>query len=204
MVLWCAVAALVSLLGPSSVTAAQKRRQPHRRPSFHGRRLLHCSNAQLRPSSSNIATVTRATLCLVNRERAAHGLSLLTESRALDQAATHYSTQMVSDGYFSDTSPTGSTLRERIAESGYLGRKGRSRSAGVLDLAENLATASGELATPANIVSAWMASPPHRANLLRPVYEGSGIGVALGMPASSAGANQEPGATYTQYFGTIR
>jgi uncharacterized protein YkwD len=201
VVLFCALAALICLLGPSAAQATPKRRQPPRRPNLHIRR-WRCVNASLVPSRSNVRLVARATLCLVNRERAAQGITLLAENTALDHAASTYSGAMVSGDYFGDVSPSGSTLGERIAKSGYLGAP-RPRSARLQD-AENLATAGGELATPAKVVEAWMASPPHRANLLGADFVGSGIGVALGMPASSADGWHGTGATYTEYFGTIR
>lgn len=202
LVLWCTLAALLSVVSPPVAGAVPKRKQVLRRPNLHARRLLRCGNAQVMPNPSNLATVARATLCLVNRERGARGLSLLSKNGALDHAASNYSASMVSSDYFSDVSPSGSTLGQRISRSGYLGRGSRSRSARVLD-AENLATASGDLATPESVVRAWMDSPPHRANLLGADFRATGMGVALGMAGPEAGEVSEPAATYTQYFGAI-
>ena len=45
---------------------------------------------------------------------------------------------------------------------------------------ENLAWGTGRLASAQAIVSAWMASPGHRANLLRPGWNRIGIGALNG------------------------
>jgi uncharacterized protein YkwD len=63
-------------------------------------------------------------------------------------------------------------------------------------LGENIAWGSGAKASPKAIVSAWMASPPHRRNILTRKYRRIGIGVATGAPV--AGVN---GATYVTDFG---
>ena len=58
---------------------------------------------------------------------------------------------------------------------------------------------TGDLATAAEIHRAWMDSPGHRANILRPQFREIGIGIALG----AAGAGPD-GATYTADFGARR
>jgi uncharacterized protein YkwD len=45
---------------------------------------------------------------------------------------------------------------------------------------ENLAWGSGSYAEPATIISEWLASPEHRANLLRPGWTRIGIGLVRG------------------------
>ena len=66
-------------------------------------------------------------------------------------------------------------------------------------LGENLAWGTGRLATPREIMRAWMDSPGHRANIVKRSYREIGIGVVTGVP-SDRGA----GATYTADFGVIR
>ena len=46
---------------------------------------------------------------------------------------------------------------------------------------------------------AWMASPGHRANVLRRSFRELGIGIAAGMPTDPAS-----GATYTADYGARR
>ena len=55
-------------------------------------------------------------------------------------------------------------------------------------IAENLAWGSGPLGSPHAIVSAWMNSPPHRANLLHPRFRMIGIGTPVGNFAGYNGA----------------
>src|SRR5688500_18919292 len=64
---------------------------------------------------------------------------------------------------------------------------------------ENLSWGTGDLATPASIVAAWMNSTGHRENILRADYREIGFGVVLGNPRSTDGA----GATYTTNFGAV-
>lgn len=75
----------------------------------------------------------------------------------------------------------------RIRRTGYRGRL----------LGENIAWGSLEYSTPAAIVSLWMHSPEHRANILRRRFTQIGIGVALGAPERDVGQ----AATYTTDFG---
>jgi uncharacterized protein YkwD len=97
---------------------------------------------------------------------------------------------MVRLGFFAHVSPSGSSFIQRIVSAGY-GRWTR--------LAENLGWGAGLRATPEGIVQAWMASPPHRHNLLDRRLRQIGVGIALGAPAITS--EQAPAATYTADFG---
>lgn len=55
-------------------------------------------------------------------------------------------------------------------------------------LGEDLAWAPPGAAAAGRIVRAWLASPEHRANLLRPGFERIGIGTARGTFAGQPGA----------------
>ncbi len=154
-----------------------------------------CSNTELTPTSSNLAEVRAATLCLINRERAQHGEAPLSENAHLLATAQGHSEDMVSRNYFSHTTPTGEAFDTRILASGYV-----SPSQGY-ELGENIDCATSYLATPAATVSAWMNSPEHRENILNGEYRDSGIGVAAAAPESFSGG--QAGATYTQDFGII-
>jgi uncharacterized protein YkwD len=150
-----------------------------------------CPGASDRPSAGNAVEVRSATLCLLNRERLAHGLGRLHEHRSLEHAATTYAGLMVRDDFFGHVSPGGSTMAQRIKRTSYLnGTHGWS-------LGENLAWGSGSSSTPAQIVNAWMHSPPHRANILNGAFREIGIGVASGAPTGHGDA----GATYVNEFG---
>jgi uncharacterized protein YkwD len=63
----------------------------------------------------------------------------------------------------------------------------RFHAAGPL-LGENLAWGTGEYGTPRGIVNAWLASPAHRANLLRPGFRRIGLGELQTRFQGAAGA----------------
>ena len=151
-----------------------------------------CAHADTVPSARRVGSARAAVLCLVNRERAARGLRGLRADARLDRAAAAHSLDMVRHRYFDHTSPTGSTPLGRVRASGYLAHA-RAWMAG-----ENIAWGVGRLAAPAAIVSAWMHSPGHRANILRPQFREVGTGVVAGVPAAGV---RLTGATYTQDFG---
>ncbi len=155
-----------------------------------------CPNANLTPQPSNLGLVRAAVLCLVDQERASHGEPALQPSAALGRAAQDHSRDMAEQDYFSHVAPNGETPLERMRASGYL----PSSEDGYV-VGENIAWGTLWLATPQAIVSAWMASPGHRANILDAAYRETGIGVFPHAPASLA--EGQAGAIYTQDFGTV-
>jgi uncharacterized protein YkwD len=144
-----------------------------------------CRHADEVPTS--VAGARSATLCLLNAQRSRHGLSPLSSQGRLQRAATAYSRKMVTQHFFDHVGPDGSTLQQRIASAGY---------GGWSTIGENIAWGSGRLATPATIVTEWMHSPGHRANILRPAFRQIGIGIATGAPLRVSGA----AAVYTTDF----
>jgi uncharacterized protein YkwD len=152
-----------------------------------------CSGADAMPSGANGPKIRKATLCLLNKQRRAHGLSSLRGNGKLRGAATDYSKLMVRLSFFSHVSPTGSTLQSRVQGTHYLDGA-RSWSIG-----ENIAWGTGSLGTPRGIVRAWMNSPGHRANILNGSFRDIGIGVATGAPVALGAA--AGGGTYTTDFG---
>jgi len=64
-------------------------------------------------------------------------------------------------------------------------------------VAENIAWGQGKHGSPAAIVAAWMASPPHRETILTEGMRDVGIGVRPGKP----GDRQSSAASYTADFG---
>src|SRR3954471_11418594 len=73
-----------------------------------------CPGANLTPTVAHAAQARRATLCLVNRQRARHGLRHLRLHRSLNHAATKYARLMVTKHFFDHVSPAGSTMPQRI------------------------------------------------------------------------------------------
>lgn len=149
-----------------------------------------CPGADLRPAQDNMAQVADATLCLLNAERAGHGLGPLSEQGELTKASRAFSALMVDQHFFAHVSPDGGTLTDRLEVSGYLARPGG------WTVGENIAWGESYLASPARIVQAWMDSPPHRENILSAEFEEIGLGIVTGVPSST-----NAGATYTTDFG---
>jgi uncharacterized protein YkwD len=189
--------ALATLLcACSSVGVASAQAARHGVRSAHSASVGVCVGADETPDAENLASIRAATLCLINRERAAHGERALVTNTRLEAAAQGHSNSMVADDYFEHVAPNGLTPLARVRAAGYL----RNPRAGYA-IGENIACGTLWLATPQSIVSAWMNSPGHRANILNPRYRETGIGVSPQAPASQSGG--QSGATYTQDFGVI-
>jgi uncharacterized protein YkwD len=133
-----------------------------------------------------------ATLCLINRERRAHGLVPLRGNARLGRAAGRHAADMVRRGYFSHVSPEGQTFVDRLRDAGYLGRCAWS-------VGETLAWGSGTESSPRSRVQEWMHSAPHRAVLLGRSYREAGIAVLTGSPRDGT-----LGSTYVGEFGRRR
>jgi uncharacterized protein YkwD len=155
-----------------------------------------CQNTELIPTPSNIELVRAAVLCLINRERAQNGEPPLALNAELQQAAESHSQELVSADYFEHVSPSGVTPVDRIRATGYI----PSENVGYV-IGENLAWGTLNLATPQSVVSAWIGSPGHLANILEAQYTDTGVGVMAAVPPSLSGG--EAGATYAEEFGVI-
>ena len=105
---------------------------------------------------------------LANNERKIESISPLTVSPLLNDAAQAKAMDMASKGYFAHTSPEGRTPWYWLDQAGY-----RYQYAG-----ENLAI---NFTTSAEVVHAWMASPTHRANIVKGNYTEVGTGMATGI-----------------------
>jgi uncharacterized protein YkwD len=164
-------------------------------PRDSNHRLDPCGAVDERPQQSGLQAASDATVCLVNRERTSRGLPALRENSLLSQASKEHSDEMVRINYFEHTSPDGRSVGDRLRAVGY--SRGFSASGG-----ENIAYGVGGKGTPASIVKAWMHSPGHRADILRPAFTEIGIGIALGAPEVPRGVQGES-ATYTTDFGGV-
>jgi uncharacterized protein YkwD len=147
-----------------------------------------CPSPPVPRTAAATRTARAAVLCLLNRERALRGLAGLTESRRLRAAAFGYAGRMVRRQYFAHDR-TGMT--RRIRRTGFL------RHHRYWTIGENLGWGSGTIGAPAGMVRAWMASPPHRRNILNRSFRQIGIGVVAGVPLRGV-----HGATYVTDFGS--
>ena len=100
---------------------------------------------------------------LVNAQRAQNGLKPLAENWELSRVARYKSADMASRRYFSHESPTYGSPYQMMRSFGI-----SFRFAG-----ENIAYGQR---TPAAVVSAWMNSSGHRANILSSSYTQIGVG----------------------------
>jgi uncharacterized protein YkwD len=140
------------------------------------------------PHKGSMRVFRRETLCLINRERARHHMRPLRLNKRLTRASLRHSRNMVRKRYFEH-----GNFVARIVNARYVKRRQR------WALAENIAWGTGSLATPAQIVAAWMRSPGHRANILNRRFRDIGIGIGVGAPAAVHAAARA--ATYTTDFG---
>jgi uncharacterized protein YkwD len=152
-----------------------------------------CAGADVVPTSATAPAAVSTTLCLVNAERAEHGLKPVTLDGKLTRAARHMSTDMIRRNFLSHVTPTGGTLTTRLAKVDYQSAT-QDWSAG-----EIIGAGTGGLSTPAELMATWLDSPPHRAALLDRTFTHFGAGVAVGAPAADGTSR----AAYTVEFGTI-
>jgi uncharacterized protein YkwD len=153
-----------------------------------------CKGTNLRPSRANAATIDAATLCLIDRTRIAHGLRPLKTNRELQAVAVSQVTDMVRLDYFADDRPTGQTPAALIAATRY------GEHAKGLSIGENIGWGTGGYATPAQMVTAWLQSPPHREIILTGEYSDAGVGATPAVPSSLA--EGQTGATYALELAT--
>jgi uncharacterized protein YkwD len=112
-------------------------------------------------STAGITSHESAVLREMNRVRADNGLPALRYDDHLQQAAVAHTREMIADNVFEHGAFSTRLVQFEI----------KSSIAG-----ENLAWGTGNRGTARAIVAAWLASPEHRANLLRPSF--SRVGVA--------------------------
>lgn len=114
-------------------------------------------------SDADVSAYEKEVIRLVNEERAKAELSPLTENWELSRVARYKSQDMKDNRYFSHTSPTYGSAFQMMKSFGI-----SYRSAG-----ENIAMGQR---TPSEVVTAWMNSSGHRANILNASYTEIGVG----------------------------
>jgi uncharacterized protein YkwD len=101
----------------------------------------------------------------MNRVRAQHGLAQLRYDAHLERAARAHSREMIASNTFAHGA-FGSRMLQFDVTGSLAG--------------ENLAWGTGSLGTAGGVVASWLASPEHRANLLRPSFRRVGVGELVG------------------------
>jgi len=125
-------------------------------------------------TSSSVSSMaplsTNGVIVFTNDARAQNGgLSALTENTVLDKDAQMKLADMFSKQYFEHVSPTGIGPGELANTVGYA----------YVIVGENLAL--GDFSNDQDLVTAWMNSPGHRANILNAHYQEIGVAVGRGM-----------------------
>lgn len=103
-----------------------------------------------------------AVIAATNLERAAAGCDDLRTDSRLTAAAQGHSEDMAEHGYFSHTGRDGSSFADRISAQGHPAPGGENIALGQSGAAE--------------VVTAWMNSPGHRANILDCSFTSIGVG----------------------------
>ncbi|MDX6684156.1 MAG: hypothetical protein QOF86_284 [Baekduia sp.] len=137
---------------------------------------LPCARSGAAPAHLSTVQARHALLCLVNRERARHGLRAVRASARLGRAARGHAVAMARGHFFGHVSPGGATMQARVRRTGYL------RTARAWWLGEALAWGRYGTGAPSAILASMLASPPHRAILLDPGFRDLGIGAVHGAP----------------------
>lgn len=106
-------------------------------------------------------------VALINAQRTAHELPPLGSRAQLARAARAHSIDMACSGFFSHTGSNGATAGDRIKGEGYRWSI----------FAENIA---GGYGSPQDVITGWMDSLGHRANILSPRFVDVGVGYAFG------------------------
>ena len=131
-----------------------------------------------------MAAVVSSTLVnLANQDRTSNQVQPLTVSPALTAAAQAKANDMVANGYFAHTSPSGKTSWYWFQQAGYA----------FTYAGENLAV---NFNNSSDVENAWMNSPEHRANILNAHFTQIGVATAQGT------YNGHPATYVVQMFGS--
>jgi uncharacterized protein YkwD len=120
-----------------------------------------------------LSTQEQNLLQAINQARAAHGAPPLRIGVRLQQAARAHSRAMARSGAF-----THGNWYSRLRRFGVRART----------LGETIAWGVGSDGSAAALVGMWLASPPHRATLLRSGFRRIGVGIAVGSMSGFPGA----------------
>jgi len=127
------------------------------------------------------AVVPGEIIALTNAQRTQHFVGALTEDATLARAAQAKAQDMARNGYFAHVGPNGTEPWSWILNAGY----------DYSYAGENLAV---RFVDSSEVVEAWMESPTHRANIVKPAYTAMGVGVANGLYEG------QPATYVVQYF----
>lgn len=117
------------------------------------------------PNLTSVKTVEKQVQVMVNNERAKVGLSPLALNWQLSRMARYKSQDMINKGYFSHQSPTYGSPFDMMKSFGFT----------YMSAGENIAEGQS---TATEVMTGWMNSPGHKANILSNNYSEIGVGLA--------------------------
>jgi uncharacterized protein YkwD len=136
-------------------------------------------------ANAPVAVQQKAVACLVNWARVQARRGKLASSASLQRAAGLKGQKVVSCGQLSHT-PCGSNLVGPLNASGYK----------YSSFGENLYVGPWGAVSPRDVVAAWLQSPGHRANILRPGFRHVGAALVRGEGILNEGAEAVWAATF--------
>lgn len=134
-------------------------------------------------SVDNIEANAKELIEMTNSYRANLNLNELIPNARLTQAAVNKAQNLLAEQYFSHTSPTGKKFSQWIKEVNYK----------YFYVGENLAI---DFSNNQAIFQAWLDSPSHKENIIKPQYQEIGIAVLEGK------YKNKPTAVVVQLFGS--
>jgi uncharacterized protein YkwD len=139
-----------------------------------------CPSADVTVSQLALLDFDRSVLCVINQRRAESGLSRLRPSGLLRDAAEIYATSMLSGQFYGHHGCLAgrnncSTVIGRLRFLGYI------RPGWAWVVGETLRGAHSDTSTPNAVVHAWLASPLHRAEVLKPRFREVGVASVRGI-----------------------
>jgi uncharacterized protein YkwD len=135
-----------------------------------------CGQVDATAADLGMERTRQVTFCLLNEQRAKQGIAALRYDARLEAASQAHSDDMVRRDFFEHDTPDGVEPYQRMLAAGYAATNAFT--------GENIARGEGPESSPAEILDAWMDSPPHREAILHPQYSEVGVGVAYGAKAA--------------------
>jgi uncharacterized protein YkwD len=143
-------------------------------------------------SWSSLKRSQRALLCLVNQERAKHGLGPMRANRRRNGVARRHAGDLVRFRFVGHNSPSRGGLMQRIKRSGW------ARGRGSWAFGEIMGDGLNRGGTPTRIMRAWMRRPIHSRAILHPRFTSMGVGAVYGRPRGSR--SKRGGRTFVMTF----
>lgn len=158
-----------NISGSSSANNGGSNSKPNTIPntSYSSKDIIITSDSSINADASSL-TIS-GVLITTNKERVAKQFPALKLNTALNKSASIKLQDMFTNQYFKHVSPKGLSVSDLVRQAEY----------GYIVVGENLAL--GNFGGDIPVVTAWMNSPGHRANILDPRYQDVGIAVGKGM-----------------------